>query len=131
MAGLILGPENVKTVSRCMARQRFTPGDPDKADQGALKKVRCIPGVVEAGGPIGEADLKKPSKKYAMPMMLIIADPHGQMITFRSSCAVKRGESVIQQQLFQGNTEYLFLHIPFVFRVKLKKRARSLPATLI
>ena len=54
--------------------------------------------TVRAGDPIVEVDLKKLSKKYDMPVMLIItnANANDQTITFRSPCAVKRGESVIQ-----------------------------------
>lgn len=52
--------------------------------------------VVRAGDPIVEADLKKLSKKYDMPVMLIITNNNGQSVTFRSPCDVKRGESVIQ-----------------------------------
>lgn len=51
--------------------------------------------VVRAGDPIVEVDLKKLSKKYDMPVMLIITNNNGQSITFRSPCDVKRGESVI------------------------------------
>ena len=52
--------------------------------------------TVRAGDPIVEVDLKKLSKKYSMPVMLIITNTNDQTITFRSPCAVKRGESVIQ-----------------------------------
>lgn len=52
--------------------------------------------TVRAGDPIVEVDLKKLSKKYDMPVMLIITNANDQTITFRSPCAVKRGESVIQ-----------------------------------
>ena len=47
---LVGGPENVNTVSHCMTRLRFTLKDPSKADKDALKKVRGVLGVVEAGG---------------------------------------------------------------------------------
>ena len=47
---LVGGPENVNTVSHCMTRLRFTLADPSKADKEALKKVRGVLGVVEAGG---------------------------------------------------------------------------------
>lgn len=52
--------------------------------------------TVRAGDPIVEVDLKKLSKKYDMPVMLIVTNANDQTITFRSPCAVKRGESVIQ-----------------------------------
>ena len=52
--------------------------------------------AVRAGDPIVEVDLKKLSKKYDMPVMLIVTNANDQTITFRSPCAVKRGESVIQ-----------------------------------
>ena len=47
---LVGGAENVNTVSHCMTRLRFTLKDPSKADKDALKKVRGVLGVVEAGG---------------------------------------------------------------------------------
>ena len=47
---LVGGPENVNTVSHCMTRLRFTLADPSKADKEALRKVRGVLGVVEAGG---------------------------------------------------------------------------------
>lgn len=47
---LVGGADNVKTVSHCMTRLRFTLADPSKADKEALKKVRGVLGVVEAGG---------------------------------------------------------------------------------
>lgn len=47
---LVGGAENVNTVSHCMTRLRFTLKDPTKADKDALKKVRGVLGVVEAGG---------------------------------------------------------------------------------
>ncbi|MBR1628183.1 MAG: PTS transporter subunit EIIB [Lachnospiraceae bacterium] len=46
---LVGGPDNVKTVSHCMTRLRFTLADPSKADKDALKNVRGVLGVVEAG----------------------------------------------------------------------------------
>ena len=47
---LVGGPENVNAVSHCMTRLRFTLADPSKADKDALRKVRGVLGVVEAGG---------------------------------------------------------------------------------
>ena len=47
---LVGGPDNVNTVSHCMTRLRFTLKNPAKADKDALRKVRGVLGVVEAGG---------------------------------------------------------------------------------
>ncbi|MBR4163343.1 MAG: PTS transporter subunit EIIC [Solobacterium sp.] len=47
---LVGGPENVNAVSHCMTRLRFTLKDPSKADKDAIKKVRGVIGLVEAGG---------------------------------------------------------------------------------
>lgn len=44
------GKENINIVSHCMTRLRFTLKDPSKADKEAMKKVRGVLGVVEAGG---------------------------------------------------------------------------------
>jgi PTS system glucose-specific IIA component len=51
---------------------------------------------IKAGEPVVEVNLKKLSKKYDMPVMLIVTNANDQAITFRSPCNVKRGESVIQ-----------------------------------
>ena len=51
--------------------------------------------TVMAGEPIVEVDLKKLSKKYSMPVMLIVTNANDQTITFRTPCTVKRRESVI------------------------------------
>jgi PTS system glucose-specific IIA component len=51
---------------------------------------------IKAGEPVVEVNLKKLSKKYDMPVMLIVTNANDQAITFRSPCNVKHGESVIQ-----------------------------------
>ena len=50
---------------------------------------------VKAGEPIVEVDLRKFSRKYEMPTMLIITNANDQTITFRAPRHVVRGESVI------------------------------------
>ncbi|MBO7697723.1 MAG: PTS transporter subunit EIIC [Erysipelotrichaceae bacterium] len=44
------GKDNIKIVNHCMTRLRFTLKDPAKADKDAIKKVRGVLGLVEAGG---------------------------------------------------------------------------------
>ena len=51
--------------------------------------------AVKAGEPVVEVDLKKLSRKYEMPTMLIITNANDQTITFRAPRHVVRGESVI------------------------------------
>ena len=47
---LIGGKDNVGTVSHCMTRLRFTLKNPNLVDKDALKELRGVLGVVEAGG---------------------------------------------------------------------------------
>ena len=51
--------------------------------------------AVKAGEPIVEADLRKLSKKYEMPVMLIVTNANEQTIQFRTPCHVERGETVV------------------------------------
>ena len=71
----------------------------------AFKKKEALPQAVDVsdeaivaladGEPIVEADLRKLSKKYEMPVMLIVTNANEQTIQFRTPCHVERGETVI------------------------------------
>lgn len=47
---LVGGTENINSVAHCVTRLRFVLKDPSKADKEAIKKVRGVLGMVEAGG---------------------------------------------------------------------------------
>ena len=51
---------------------------------------------VKAGDPVVEVDIKKLSKKYDMPVMLIITNTDEHPVTFIEPCTVTRGQKVIQ-----------------------------------
>ncbi|MBR4163346.1 MAG: PTS glucose transporter subunit IIA [Solobacterium sp.] len=52
--------------------------------------------TVKAGDPIVEVDLKKLSKKYEMPVMLIITNANDQKIIFKGPQKVSRGDKVTE-----------------------------------
>lgn len=52
--------------------------------------------IVKAGDPIVEVDLKKLSLKYEMDTILIIVEPNGKHIRFKSGGHVLRGQPLIE-----------------------------------
>lgn len=50
--------------------------------------------TVKAGDPVVEADLKKLSKKYDMPVMLIVTNSSEHAVKFIDPCTVTRGQKV-------------------------------------
>ena len=57
-----------------------------------MKKKQGDP--VKAGDPIVEADLRKLSKKYEMPVMLIVTNSTEHPVSFAEPCDVTRGEKI-------------------------------------
>ena len=52
--------------------------------------------VIRAGEPVVEVDLKKLSKKYEMPVMLIVTNTDEHPVKFIDPCTVTRGQKVNQ-----------------------------------
>lgn len=52
--------------------------------------------VIRAGEPVVEVDLKKLSKKYEMPVMLIVTNTDDHPVAFIGPCTVTRGQKVNQ-----------------------------------
>jgi len=52
--------------------------------------------VIRAGEPVVEVDLKKLSKKYEMPVMLIVTNTDEHPVAFIEPCTVARGQKVNQ-----------------------------------
>ena len=52
--------------------------------------------AVKAGEPVVEVDLKKLSKKYEMPVMLIVTNTDEHPVKFIDPCTVTRGQKVNQ-----------------------------------
>lgn len=47
---LVGGKENIRSLTHCVTRLRFTLNDDEKADKEGLESVRTVLKVVEAGG---------------------------------------------------------------------------------
>lgn len=50
--------------------------------------------AVKAGEPIVEVDIRKLSKKYEMPVMLIVTNSDEHAVSFIAPCAVTRGQKI-------------------------------------
>lgn len=53
--------------------------------------------TVRAGDPIVTVDMKSLSKKYDMPVILIITNANGKVITFRKPGVTQRGCSILER----------------------------------
>ena len=89
------GKDNVKSVTHCMTRLRFTLKDESKADQEGLKKLKGVIGVVSAGGqfmvilgknllPVFEAVVKKYHFDQGAPVEENLDAPK-EKLTFKSA----------------------------------------------